>query len=74
MSATFDSNGREQLKETMTIVIFGGKPIVKEDVITLEDGTQFKVGENITINYAEHNVLVKDLLKPRIESMEIILE
>ena len=74
LAASYDSNKREELKATTTIVIFGGKPIIKEDTITLENGTKLKVGENIIINYAEQNVLVKDMLKPRIESMEITLE
>ena len=66
-------NGREELKETITITIFGAKPIAKEDNIILEDGTKFKV-ISWTINYFESNVLVKDMLKPRIESMNLILE
>ena len=65
-------NGREQLKETMTIVVFGGKPICKEDIITTETGEHFRV-ENITVNYFESNILIKDMLKPRIESLELEL-
>ena len=70
---SYDVNGREQMKESMTIVIFGGKPIVKEDLITLEDGTQL-TAQTITVNYFEPNIMVKDMLKPRIESLEIVLE
>ena len=70
---SFDSYGREQSKESMTITIFGGKPITKEDTITLEDNHTFKV-INITINYIESNILLKDKLKPRIASMELELE
>ena len=66
-------NGREELQETITITIFGGKPIAKEDVITLENGTKYKVQE-ITINYIEHNILVKDLLMPRVESQDLVLQ
>jgi hypothetical protein len=69
----YDRYGREEMTPTTTIVVFGGKPIVKEDEITLETGEKFRVS-SITINYAEHNILVKDLLKPRIESMELVLE
>ena len=72
MVATY-VNGREQLKETITITAFGGKPICKEDKITLDNGTQYKVVQ-ITPNYIEHNVLVTDMLKPRIESMDLVLE
>lgn len=66
-------NGREELKETMTIVVFGGKPICQYDEITLDNGKNYSV-QQITYNYFESNILVKDMLKPRIESMEISLE
>ena len=66
-------NGREELKETLTITVYGGKPIVKEDTITLDTGATYRV-QQITPNYIEHNILVKDLLKPRIESMDLVLE
>ena len=66
-------NGREEMVETLSIVVFGGKPIIKEDTITLETGETYKV-TNIVVNYFESNILVKDLLKPRIESIEITLE
>ena len=69
----YDSYGREQMIETMTICVFGSKPITKEDVVELEDGTKFKVN-SFVINYFESNILVKDMLKPRIESMDIMLE
>lgn len=72
LTPSYDSTGREELKETLTITIFGGKPIAKEDSIILETGTEYKV-DMIVINYAEHNVLVKDMLKPRIESMDLVL-
>lgn len=65
-------NGKEQIVETTTITIFGGKPIVKGDLIVLEDGTIFRV-DSITINYIENNILLKDLLKPQIESMDLVL-
>lgn len=66
------SNGREELKETMTITIFGAKPIAKEDTIWLETGETFKVQEIIP-NFVETNILVKDLLKPRIGSIDLVL-
>lgn len=67
------NNGREELKEELTIVVFGGKPICPYDTIVLENGKEYTVG-NIAYNYIEHNILVKDMLKPRIASMEIDLE
>ena len=65
-------NGREEVKETLTITIFGGKPLSKYDEIILENGTKYSI-DTITVNYFECNVLVKDMLKPRIESMELLL-
>lgn len=73
LSPSYDSYGREELKETITITVFGGKPIVKEDNIFLEDGTRYKV-VGITYNFFETNVLVKDMLKQRIDSIDLILE
>lgn len=66
-------NGREELKETLTITVFGGKQIIKEDEITLNDGKKYRV-QQIIPNYVEHNVLVTDMLKPRIESIDLVLE
>lgn len=66
-------NGREELKETLTITVYGGKPFVKEDEITLDNGVKYRV-QQITPNYIEHNVLVTDMLKPRIESCDLVLE
>ena len=66
-------NGREQMKETLTITVFGGKPIIKEDVITLNDGKKYRV-QQIVPYYIEHNILVVEMLKPRIASMDLVLE
>lgn len=68
------NNGREEIKESMTIVIFGAKPIVARDLITLENGVKMEVTTPITYNPAERNILVKDMLKPRYISTEISLE
>ena len=67
------NNGLDELKETITITMFGGKPIIKDDEVTLENGVTYRV-INITVNYLESNILVKDLLKQRIESMDLVLE
>ena len=66
-------NGQEKMVETTTICVFGGKPFVKNDNVFLENGTRYRI-DSVIINYAESNVLVKDLLKPRIESMDLILK
>lgn len=66
-------NGRETIKTSMTITVFGGKPFAKEDVVELEDGSKLKV-QTIQVNYLETNILVKDLLKPIVESITLELE
>ena len=66
-------NGREEMKETLTITVFGSKQFAKEDEITLDSGIKYRIQE-ITYNFIEHNILVKDLLKPRIESCDLVLE
>lgn len=66
-------NGREELKETLTITVFGIKPFAKEDEITLDNGVKYRIQE-LTFNYFEQNVLVTDMLKPRIESCDLVLE
>ena len=73
ITPSFDQYGREQMHETITITVFGGKPIIKMDEITLETGTTYRVVD-VVINYVESNVLVKDMLKPRIASMDLTLE
>lgn len=67
------NNGKEELVETITITIFGGKPIAKNDIIVLEDKSTFRV-DSFSINMVETNVALKDLLKPRIESMDLVLK
>ena len=66
-------NGREELKETITICVFGGKPICKDDIVTLADGTQYRVQQMIP-NFIESNIEVRDMLKQRIESMDLVLQ
>lgn len=65
-------NGRETIVPQMEITVFGEQPIVKDDVITLDNGSKYKVVE-ITLNYYEPNILVRDMLKPRVESMVLVL-
>ena len=66
------TNGREELRPTMTITVFGGKPFAKEDLVKTHCG-DFRIQE-ITPIYVEHNNLVVDLLKPRIASVELVLQ
>ena len=66
-------NGREQLKETGTITVYGAKPFAKEDKITLDNGVTYVIVE-ITPNYIQHNILVVDMLKSRIESCDLVLD
>lgn len=66
-------NGREELKETLTITVFGSKQFAKEDEIILDTGIKYRVQE-MTFNFIEHNVVVMDMLKPRIASVDLVLE
>lgn len=66
-------SGRQELVETTTITAFGGKPFCVGDKVTLENGHTYEI-TGITINYFETNILVKDMLKPRIESQDLELE
>jgi len=70
--SNFES-GREQFKATITICAFGSKPFAKEDTITLDNGMKYRI-VGLTANFYESNILVRDMLKPRIESFDIILE
>lgn len=65
-------NGKEQLKESTTICVFGSHPICGKDIITLNDGTKYEV-ESFILNEFEDNILVKDMLKPRVESIDVVL-
>lgn len=65
-------NGREELKETITITVFGAKPFCKEDKVTILNGTTYKIQQMIP-NFFEPNILVRDMLKPRIESYDLVL-
>lgn len=71
--ATSYVNGREEIKETLTICVFGSKPFAKEDTITLYNGKTMKI-VGITPNEFETNILIRDLVKPRYESVDLILE
>lgn len=66
-------NGREVFKETITICVFGNKPFAKEDTITLDNGVKYNI-VGYTANFFESNILVRDMVKPRIESFDLILE
>lgn len=65
-------SGREEIKPTVSITVFGEHAFTKHDVIYLEDGSHYEV-EEITSNYFESNIQVRDLLKPRVESQELVL-
>lgn len=66
------TSGREELAESITVCVFGGKPFCKDDLVILEDGKDYRI-ISITIHYFESNILVKDMLKPRIESIDLVL-
>lgn len=66
------NNGLEELKEQVSIVVFGEHQFCVNDNITCL-GKTYLIKE-ITPNYIEHNILVNDLLKERIGSIQLLLE
>ena len=67
-------NGREELKPTITIVVFGSKPFAQYDEITLENGQKLFVSAPIEYIPIERNIYVVDMLKPRYKATRITLE
>lgn len=65
-------NGRGQMKPQITITIFGEFPIIANDTITLQNEETYRV-QNITKNYFENNILIRDMLKQKVESMTLVL-
>lgn len=65
--------GRETLTPQITINVFGEFPICVHDIFTLQNGERYKV-EDITFNYFESNILVRDMLKQRVQSMTLTLQ
>lgn len=71
MVATY-KNGLQELAEEMTIVVFGSFPFCENDEFYCL-GRKYLIKE-IMPNYVEHNVYVKDMLKDRIGSIQLVLE
>lgn len=65
-------NGREEFTPEIEITICGEHAIIVGDYFTLDSGVRRMV-YGVSINYKEHNIAVRDLLKPTIESMVLIL-
>lgn len=66
-------DGREEIKPTIGITVFGEHAFCKHDTIYLQDGSKYEISD-ITNNEFENNIQVRDMLKPRVESQEITLE
>ena len=64
-------NGREEITQEITIVVFGGKPFAPYDKIKLATGETFVIQPNIRYNYFEPNILIRDMVKPIIENVEM---
>ena len=71
MTSSYE-NGREELKETITITAFGTKPYAVKDFITLQNGVRYEI-QAILPNFLESNILVRDMLKQRYASVDLIL-
>jgi hypothetical protein len=65
--------GREVIKPTATIGVYGEHHFVKGDVITLHDGMQLQVVEQSFI-YREGNIKVRHMLKSRVQETSVVLE
>ena len=74
LATSYNSRGQQILKETMTITIYGGKQFAIEDEITTDYDKKYRIAEILEVNYIESNILVKDMLKPRIQSTTVVLE
>lgn len=66
-------NGIEQFTPSIEITVCGEHPFANDDKITLHTGETYKI-DGITYNYKEHNIAVRDMLKPVIENMVITLK
>ena len=66
-------NGREQVKSTLGITVFGEHAFCTHDIIRLQDGTEFEV-QDLTNNYFDSNIQVRDMVKQRVESQEVTLD
>lgn len=66
-------NGREQVKSTLGITVFGEHAFCEHDIITLQDGTTFEV-HDFTNNYFASNIQIRDMVKQRVESQEVTLD
>ena len=66
-------NGSEQVKSTLGITIFGEHAFCTHDIIKLQDGTEYEV-HDVTNNYFESNIQIRDMVKQRVGSQEVTLE
>lgn len=65
------TNGLEELKTQVTIVVFGEHPFCVNDKIHCLH--QDYLIKDIVPNYIENNVLVQDMLKERVGSVQLTL-
>lgn len=65
-------NGIETFTPELEITIKGEYPILVNDYFTLDNGAKRKV-YGVSLNYKEHNIAVRDLLKPVVDSMVLVL-
>jgi len=65
-------NGRQEMVETLTITVFGSKPFAYGDIITLQNGTTYRVKSYVAREY-EPNILVRDMMKTRIYETDLVL-
>ena len=66
------NKGREELVQEIEITVFGEFPFCEKDIITLANGEQFYI-TNMTLNYFEPNLAIRDMVKQRVSSMVLTL-
>lgn len=64
--------GKQMVTPTCIIGVAGKHPFVKGDVLTLHDGTSLQV-RDITFEYYEGNIKVRQYLLPRVKEMMVEL-
>jgi hypothetical protein len=65
--------GREMVKPTAVIGVFGEHHFVKGDIITLHNGLELQVNEQ-SFTYREGNIKIRHLLKSQVLETAVTLE
>lgn len=64
--------GKQTVRPTAVIGVWGQHPFVKGDTLTLDNGLQLQV-ETIQLDYFDRNIVSRDHLIPRVQEMVVTL-